>query len=485
MKRIIAILTAFILTSLAGCSNVEYQEQSVPSAEPSVDIYEQLESELPTISVETSDGETAEIPETTFTIVTDSAATFYPDESVSGTISAAVAERNTFLLGKYGADISVTEVSGEELYNDIKTAYESGLEYCDMLAASAEDSAVLYTMGLLEDMNTLPNFNVENSYFDATNSKALATNNSLYMLPDPTALVFEDTYVMFYNRNLTSAAGYEDLETVALQGKWTWDKFNEVARAASTAYDKHSANLESDIFGFAAYHAEKTYPIIMFASCGEKLIENTYKNPVTLAMTSDEVIAVAEKLESVYNVKGKYPLEGNEASTVFENGRIVFFCNTLDYFYALRDGTTKGSEYGFLPLPKLSEEQESYHCLADTAARVISVPKTIEFASDSKRAYVSAVISATCAAGGKTMKEAFVESYIASYLNNNAETLMLETICESVTFDFSYVYGSAVEEIAHPTITAVADYLDFGSKIASTIRQGKKAFEAYCEENFS
>lgn len=489
MKKFTAIFLLLSMILLFGCENVEYISESSKEEETSINSLEQIVSELPTLSITPENSETEEeneIVERTFKIVTNKASTFYPDETTSsGAIGHAVQERNSILLEKYGADISVQEVYGKELCEELENSYKAGLEYCDMISVSAEDSVKLFKMGLLYDMNTLPNFDLESGFFDERNSKTLATNSSLYLLADPTNLFYEDTYVLFYNRTLTSDGGFEDIENMVLKGEWTWDKFNEIARASSTAYNKSSANVNSDIFGFSAYHNETTYPIVMFASTGKVMVDNTYKNPVELSLDVLDVENTCIELNKTYNVRGKLPYEGNEAEEVFRNGRTVFFCNTLDYIYALRDGSDKGKEFGFLPIPKYSQDQSGYTCLVDTDARVISVPKTVEFADNSTKEYISAIITATCAVGGHTSKDAFLESLIAGYLNSNTETVVLETICDSAKFDFAYIYGSGIPDIAHSTINAVSDYLDFGSMVSSTIRQGRNRFNTYSSKNFS
>lgn len=479
-NRLISLLILFATVLFAGCENVEYLESSSPEEE-SENFYQQLENDLPSLN----NGEDGEIIEQKFTIATDKKSIFYNEESNAGSISKAVEQRNTFLMDKYGANITVNEISADKLASQLKTAIESDSKYCDMIAIAAGETVSLYTAGLLADMNTLPDFSAESAYFDANNAKSLATNSTLYLLPDPTAQFYDDVYVYFFNRDLVNTVGGKDPESLVMQGKWTWDAFNEAARASAPAvYNKASADIAVDTFGFGAYYAEGTYPLVIWSSTGKKLIDNTYKNSIGLSMTVDEISSVAQGLVKYYNSRGKYPLDGNDAMNAFESGRLAFFCNKLSYFYALRDGTTSGSNYGFLPMPKLNEEQNGYYCLASTDARVFSVPKTIENESSERKRFVSVVIQATCAAGRQTINKAYLNHYIGTYLNNNAETVMLQTIMNSVTFDFATVYGSKISAIRRASTTAVADYLDFGSGLGNSIASGLPALNKYSEENF-
>lgn len=202
-------------------------------------------------------------------------------------------------------------------------------------------------------------------------------------------------------------------------------------------------------------------------------------------MEMDDIVTIAEKLMQSYNSRGKYPMPANSASDAFMNGRLAFFCNKFGYFYALRDGTTKGENYGMLPIPKYSEEQEGYNCLLSSDARVISVPITVENADEDRKRFISAVISATCASGNNTIPKAFANHHIGFYLNNNEETLVLSEILDSITYDFANVYGSGISSIRLATTAAIVDYLDIGSGLVNSINYAKANFDAYVNENFN
>ncbi len=486
MKRFLAIISAFLMLFGIGCENVEIKDTSSETVTSAPDTYERLDEELPDLQISADPSDPAPTPtKQFFTIVTNDAAVFSKSETEPSVINSAIEERNDFLRYKYGAEISARQVADKDVASELKLAIESGSEYCDLIAISARETVDLYLSGMLTDLSSLPDFDVTKNYFDENNAKTLATNSSLYLLADPTAMIYEEAYVYFYNRNLLSAAECENPETLVMQGKWTWDKFSEMSRAAaSEVYNKSIADIENDVFGYGAYYNQGTYPLAMWTSTGNRIIDNTYKNAVGLSMASDDIEAIGKQLNTHHNTKGRYALEGNDAMKAFESGRLVFFCNKLQYLYALRDGTSKGGEYGVLPMPKFNEAQSDYHCLVSSDARVLSVPKTVEKSSDSRKRFVSLVISASCAAGKDTVNEAFVNSIITLYLSNNNEAMMIKTICDSITFDFATVYGGSIREIRRVTTQAICDYLDFGSDISNTIANSKSAFDKYVK-NFA
>lgn len=495
MKKILVmLLTTMLLLLSVGCENVEYKTES-SQPESSVDIFESLESKLPdfvpSVSEDDSSTEGEESDSTSssfigaYTIVTDDATAFYQDESTPGTISSAIEERNSFLRQKYGVDVDVKQATTKEIMNGLRQAEKSGIEYCDLISISGSETVSLYLSDLLCDMNTLPDFDPKSEFFDEKNSTALATNSTLYMIADPTAYVYDKAYVLFYNRELLENTSAPNPDELVLQGKWTWDAFNTcVKQAAAEVYNKTSANLETDIYGFSAYYLDYGYSLAMWYSSGNKIIGDTYKNKVALSTSSNGVTTIAQKALKYYNVKGRYPFEGEDARSAFENGRLAFLSNRLDYLYSLRDGTLSGQKYGFLPMPKFSEEQESYACLLDSSARVLAMPKSVESRSEDQKRLAGLLLSALCASGRSTIQEAYISSNLALYLYDNTETVILKTITDSIVFDFANVFGTKIEKVANASSKAVNDYYVLGSALPTMINRNISQFQYYSKTNF-
>ena len=473
MKKFLSFFLVVLIFVFAGCENVEYHTES-SSEEVSLEFYDQLESQLPSL----------ETPEEgrDFVILTDSKATFLPDDNAPESVSLAVSERNSFLEMKYGINIIVKELNASEIANELMVAEKSGNRICDMISVSAEETVKLFTAGLLGDFNKLTNFNLENGFFDTELTRPLATNNSIYMLADPSTNPFDNASVIFYNRNLFKAPeGGEDVETLALQGKWTWDKFNEYCRSSvPDAYSSRGGDVKKDTFAFGSGFSDEDFVASMWSSCNQSMVSDSYKQPIELT-SRDEAMPTIEFLRAAFNVRGRFPLAGNDARNAFEEGRLAFYCDNLGYIHNLRDGSAKGTEFGFLPMPKMNEEQESYRCLLNPDARVISIPKSLENADDETKNFVSVIISATCAAGGVTMEKAYETTLLGLYLISNNEILLTQTIINSVNFDFAVTFGSAIDEIYKPTIKPIADSV---SKGLSFTTAGKQDFKEYCETNF-
>ncbi len=485
MKKYISIVFALLLliVSTVGCENVEYPsgESSTNESGEVSDIYQEIADNLPVLD---NNGEP--LPERAFKIVTYEQGVFTGSEDTVSTVNKSIVERNMLLKEKYGAGIETVISNYRNAADKLVSSAASGTIYCDMIAFSANDTMRLWSDGLLYDLNSLPNFDLKNDYFDKRISTSLATNETLYLLPDPSTLYYDEIYTMFFNRDLLEAYGCENPETLAMQGKWTWDKFSEIEKSVAVEVNnKATANLHADTFGFASYYGTGTNPLVLWTSCGKKMIDDTYYNDVKFALDVNDATETARYVYSIYNSKSRLPFEGDDARDAFENGRLAFFTNKLEYLNALRDGTAKGSQYGLLPMPKYNEEQKNYASLVSNDALVISVPKALEKQDNAYKSYVSAVVSGICAAGGKTIENAFLSETTVKLLNNNSEAAMLKMTIESATFEFSYVFATQIQAVRLLTTDALCKYIDVGLDIYGSLSDKLPDFEKYADENFN
>lgn len=470
MKKTFTAFVALIalLTALASCENVSYQSDS-SDANESKSPYTEVEDLLPPPSDETPERQVC-------SIVTNDVSAFYQDESSPSLVNQALEQRNDFLKERYNIEVRVYKYKYNDAVSELRKAVESGYDFCDLISLPAEETVKLYLDGLLYDINKLPNFDPTSEIFGDPNTLKLATNKTLYMIPDASAMIYDDLNVLFFNRDLL-AEGLEDPETLVQQGKWTWDKFGEMAKASSV--------LSKGRYGFGTYYVGDEFSMPMWMSAGRHIIDNTYKNPVEFTMEVDEMTEITDKLLSEYNVTYIYTKHGDDAARAFEGGDIAFFFHKMRYLYALRDGTPKGDNFGFLPMPKYKESQGGYYCLAGNEARVLSLPATVAFDSDSRRDAIYALLATTCAVGGKTLKEAYVKSTLTDYLNRNSEVVMLDTIADSAIFDFTWTYGSEIDGVGCATLRAVCDRINYDSILWSTVKRNIKTFNKYVEEHFN
>jgi ABC-type glycerol-3-phosphate transport system substrate-binding protein len=87
-------------------------------------------------------------------------------------------------------------------------------------------------------------------------AKSMAGSNTLYMLFDNSTQFYDETWVVFYDKQLVSNTGLTDPSVLAASGKWTWEAFLNYSEAvAQKVMSKGSPDTATDIFGYASITA--------------------------------------------------------------------------------------------------------------------------------------------------------------------------------------------------------------------------------------
>lgn len=471
MKKLTVFLLIAVVLALSACENVEYPNESIVPPDVSIPtVYEELEQELP--DVKEYDGQV-------FTVVTNNTSLFYSSETESGAISAAVRKRNDFIAEKYGVTVTAVELNEDTLRDNLENAKQSGLAYCDMLSLPAELTVSLMMDGLLYDIGSLEGFDPTEKYYSGI-ATSLATGNKLYMLPDPVAIEYGGVKAMFFNRELVAKYCSESPESLANQGKWTWDTMLEMSRTvASKVNSSTSSDINLDNFGYGSGITDEALVLTMWVSADKPILGDTYKVPVTFVLGTSAGSDLCKELRDIYNVRVRYPISETSAAQAFSDGRLGFLVEDLSFIAAIRDGSAKGSEFGILPIPKLDAAQNGYSCYADGKTGVLSVPSVI---SDPGK--VSTIMKAVTALGSETAKSAYASEFLTRYLINNTETVMLSLILDSVKFDLSLLLANENSSAKTVSYSAITAGIINGTPYWSTASGRVDNFEKFLSENF-
>ena len=134
--------------------------------------------------------------------------------------------------------------------------------------------------------------------------------------------------------------------------------------------------------------------------------------------------------------------------SAFDSGNTLFLIDRLSTMETIANSST---EWGLLPLPKYSTEQESYVSLAyyEDALFFAAVP-TI---SDVQK--VSDVLMALNITSYGITADAYVENASYLYLRDNDSIRMLDIIMKGAAYDFAYTFANSNNAIPSATFSAV------------------------------
>lgn len=187
---------------------------------------------------------------------------------------------------KYNVKIEYENLGWDGMIDSINTSVVAGTPDYDIYTVDLQ-------FGLAPAMNgyAIPIDELAEDYTDIKNDQtvmsALDTFGEEYLFAE-TAIPQSATYMM-YNATMLEELGLEDPKTLMENGEWTWDKFAELAQAATRDTDG-DGNI--DVYGFGGVTTDTT-------------MEFVASNGSAIADTLDEGLsdpATVEALEFIYNM---------------------------------------------------------------------------------------------------------------------------------------------------------------------------------------
>jgi multiple sugar transport system substrate-binding protein len=175
---------------------------------------------------------------------------------------------------------------------------------------------------------------------------------------------------MYYNRDLVKKLGVQDPQELYAAGQWTWDKFIELAKAATRDTDNDG---KVDTFGYAGWAADAARHLGV--SNGALFVNED----LTMGMTDPKMIEALEftnrlfNVENVVKVKSGNKMDWNETNT-FKDGDVLM---SINYDWNVGDLTF---EVGVVPNPA-GPQSDGKHTYANTGQNGWFIPKGVKDAN--------------------------------------------------------------------------------------------------------
>ena len=161
-----------------------------------------------------------------------------------------------------------------------------------------------------------------------------------------------------------------------LDGTWTHDKFVEYIQAATKDLNGDGQmDWDNDRYGFAGWAPEQIQAL--YVSYGGQVLEKDDHNMPVLSIYSRKQVEVIDKMLEVFNLHGAFTQskEYGLEDRMFENGRLLFNDSFLSMIQSLRNYE---DEIGFVPYPKMNEEQEDYRSRTANVSGLTYIPVTLD-----------------------------------------------------------------------------------------------------------
>lgn len=372
------------------------------------------------------------------------------EEDGGDPVKKATIDRNRAVKEKYGIEIkkdmtsSPQTVSKQRMQSgtcDFDVVYEWGVR----LVPNALD-------GLYYDLLSVPNIRLENSYWTPSAQESLTVANKMMIFTNDISMnniawagfkAFNKQIAEDYKENLRSAGYSESPYDYVRNNEWTYDTYLGMGMAVYNDVNGNNECDKEDIYGFFNMDVGEIlqnsgFQTIKLDNDGFKLMHmeqrvrdvyDKYKSMLTntSAMSPDIDWAEGEDISSFPSIhKARRFLS-------FGEGHIMLDGMTMDMtheFVEMKD------EYGVLPNPKYTREQENYCHYVDTTAPMFALPIQTE---DFDRTGI--ILEYMAYQSEKYLLPAFYETTIQYKRMNCADDLeMLDIIRGSIQYKWTSLY---------------------------------------------
>ncbi len=468
MKKLIASVIALLMMTgmLAACNEIEDEPSSLPPAESKeasveasevsrevVDPYEHLRG----IDLGGRD---------IMIYVEDHADSRYysqevmAHESSPDLISSAVQTRNDIVEELLNCQIKEARTKTiDEMRSAIANELMGTSSY-DIVMPYMPDAASLAAQGAFYDLHSFDGIiKLDQPYWDQRANEDLSIANKLYFSTgDFSLLTFDCTHAIVFNKDVVeSNPSIENPYELLANDKWTYDALYRNAKVATYESDGEDGLTWKDNIGLLI---NQNYTTTLFIGSGERLTRKDSEDYPYLALKTENAAAVVSKINEIYtDASATFSIEDitnfsgyndvwSAATGAFADKRVLF--RTLAITDLVELQAYENVNYGLLPTPKYTEEQDDYYNIVSCLyASCFAIPVSVATPEDS-----AAVCEAMAIASTETLRKSYYEVLLKGrYIKDEDGEFALDIIFNNRVYELGTIYtwgslGSFIPSVA-------------------------------------
>lgn len=435
MKKVILFLLTAALLLSASCGEASVDGKTTTPDSSGDDI---KESDSAATETELSDDlGKYDFGGRSFSIYTRTTPLFYPyldrQEATGDTIDDAVYNRNRKLEERFN-------FSFDEQYYDYTV---EGNDAPRKLLLAGDDTYQLYvgrcvhmfnyaSEGYFYKIDDLTAINTEKPYWNSQLYDNLSIGNAHYFaVGDFNISAFDFTHVLLFNKKMIDDLNLGDIYSTVLDGKWTFDRFGEMSRAAVSDVNGDSVMDENDQYGYTSL-GKQVLPGFWIAGGALSMKKNDGQLVYT-APTDQKFIDVCQKVFEITwndNIWHRVPItvDREEEMQMFCDGKALFTDSSCFQISLTRDAAT---DFGIIPYPKYDETQDKYYSRIE-GCELFGVPLT-----NTDPEMTSVILEAMACESRKIVIPAYYEVALkVKFTRDEESSKMLDIAFENRVFDY-------------------------------------------------
>ena len=359
------------------------------------------------------------------------------DEPTGEIMNDAVYDRNAAVAERFG--IRVIGYKSGDPVGEFKRAVQAGTGDFGAGLLPVNDSTNLGRTGFLYDYRTVPEMDLSGVWFDQNANRSLEFGGKLFFsFGDMNLQNLDLTWCVMFNKQLVENDMLGDLYALPANDQWNLDKLFSLSADTSRDLDGNGVFNNKDEWGLVTPY-NRTMLAFMYG-CGVDFITIDAGGFPVYDGLSEKAFDVYGRVLSFYfegtNALNVNTLSGQwrESETMFMNNQVLFYVECMQNLARFRDMEV---DFGVLPMPKYTSEQEEYrHMVCDFPAATVlpsdmKDPETAGF-----------VIEAINAASHRTVRTAYVDKCLMyKYSRDEESTDMVNLILDTMWYELAYIFG--------------------------------------------
>ncbi len=461
-KAISILLAALTLLPMLSCS--EKSQDNTDKAVSETGGTVSVSADTKTETEETAETESIDIPFTdydgyVFNALTGDNVTYNwreltVEELTGEAINDAFYNRNLWVEDKLNIKItSVVNASGGNR-SAFKNSVISNDGAYDCAFMTFSDASGTATGGYCIDINTVPNIDLDKSWWDRDSRNQLKIYGKNYLIASDITIGDKDVmWVLYFDKQYIDDLQLENPYELVAEGKWTFDVFYDMIKMGLFDLDGNGKYNIKDRFGLLT-HSENYAG--MWMSAGESLITLDENNVPQITWGSERFSNVWDKITQIMGDNAVYGNNIDFISTGLRDGQALFATEVVAFIRSYR---ANDREFGILPMPKYDENQDRYYTYVAVNSDLMVVNPSVS------NLECTGEILELLAAKGKEMimPDYYDVSLKSKGARDEESSASLDIIFTNRMYDIGVVYGwgGAANALKSPDVQLASIYAKY------------------------
>ena len=357
-------------------------------------------------------------------------------------------------------------------YSEMKKLYDAASFDYDIAMVGTYDVANLAQGGYITDLNKVDYIDTTRSWWDQMANRDLTINGKLYFTTGDISLTDNIiTHCIMFNKGILQA-GADLLNPYQLvrENKWTYDTFIAEAKKVGEDLNGDDKMDTSDRYGLMTWNDAA---LAVLNSSLSRICAVNEDGAIELTLNTEASLAVLEKYSDIHNSENCFNYQKFDSTTSsWDPNRIKVFDEDLAYYYMTTFNTVpkhrdKDTDFGILPFPKLSADQETYgHLVSAYHCNFLCIPY---FSEDIERTgIITEVLAYT---SQQILTPAYYEkTLVGSVIRDEESAEMLDIIFASRVFDVGAYFKVGSYTTSIPSLISNNQIGTFSSTVQKTSR---------------